>query len=73
MRRVIHVTALLLAPLAALHAADTPKPVATPLEEAVILTPRPGPAPRINGEEKGSGVLNRVWGWRRFSRPAAGT
>ena len=41
--------ALLLAPLAALHAADSPKPAAAPVEEAVIRAPSPGPAPRING------------------------
>jgi alpha-galactosidase len=29
--------------------ADRPEPVAAPKEEAVILTPKPGPAPRLNG------------------------
>jgi len=41
--------ALLLAPLAVLHAADATKPAAAPVVDGVILTPKPGPAPRING------------------------
>ncbi|MEI8376747.1 MAG: putative Ig domain-containing protein [Planctomycetota bacterium] len=43
------IIALLLVPLVSRYAAAASNPVAATVEEAVILTPKPGPTPRING------------------------